>query len=76
MESSSTATATGMASGKPLPKDLSHYLSVTAAARKPNAMKQYYRFFLIPGVGNLSGGKFWTDETCKNLNANFLVRLH
>lgn len=57
MESSSTAPAAAMASGKPAPKDLSHYLSLTAAARKPSAMKQYYKYFQIPGIGNLSGGK-------------------
>lgn len=60
MESSFTApaSASAMASGKPAPKDLSHYLSLTAAARKPSAMKQYYKYFQIPGIGNLSGGEF------------------
>lgn len=59
MESSFTAAAGSveMASDKPVPKDFSHYFSVTTAGRKPSAMKQYYKFFQIPGIGNLAGGK-------------------
>lgn len=62
MDSASTATAgsAAMASDKPLPKDLSHYYSVTTANRQPSAMKQYYRYFQIPGIGNLAGGKSYT----------------
>lgn len=58
MESSSTTAAgsAGMAS-KPKPKDFSHYYSVTTAHRIPSAMKAYYKFFQIPGIGNLAGGK-------------------
>lgn len=43
---------------KPKPKDFSHYYSVTTAHRIPSKMKEYYKFFRIPGVGNLAGGKF------------------
>lgn len=60
MDSISTATAgpAAMASpDKPLPKDLSHYYSVTTANRQPSAMKQYYKFFQIPGIGNIAGGE-------------------
>lgn len=41
----------------PPPRDLSHLFSKTALNRKPSAIKQYYKFFAIPGVGNLAGGK-------------------
>lgn len=59
MESSST-TAPGSAAtaDKPKPKDFSHYYSVTTAHRVPSAMKAYYKFFQIPGIGNLAGGKY------------------
>lgn len=59
MDSSFTSTAgsAANASDKPLPKDFSHYYSSTTANRKPSAMKQYYKFFQIPGIGNLAGGE-------------------
>ncbi|KAI1117194.1 pyridoxal phosphate-dependent transferase [Nemania sp. NC0429] len=41
---------------KPLAKDMSHHYSDLAKARKPNAMKEFYKFFAIPGIGNLAGG--------------------
>ncbi|CAN8095504.1 unnamed protein product [Discula destructiva] len=59
MDSGTTATAASAAMGasdKPLPKDFSHYYSVTTANRQPSAMKQYYKYFQIPGIGNLAGG--------------------
>ncbi|POS80289.1 aromatic amino acid aminotransferase [Diaporthe helianthi] len=57
MESNPAAAASssGMAT-KPKPKDFSHYYSVTTAHRTPSAMKAYYKFFQIPGIGNLAGG--------------------
>jgi len=39
------------------PKDFSHLLSEISKARKPSGIKQFYKFFRIPGVGNLAGGK-------------------
>ncbi|KAL1852849.1 hypothetical protein Daus18300_012013 [Diaporthe australafricana] len=57
MESSSTTAAGSAATAdKPKPKDFSHYYSVTTAHRVPSAMKAYYKFFQIPGIGNLAGG--------------------
>jgi hypothetical protein len=41
---------------KPEPLDFSHYYSVTASHRKPSSIKQYYKFFQIPGIGQLAGG--------------------
>lgn len=46
-----------VASEKPLPKDFSHYYSATTAARKQSGMKQYYKYFQIPGIANLAGGE-------------------
>lgn len=58
MESSQHAIAgsINMASDKPLPKDFSHYYSITTNHRIPSAMKEYYKFFQIKGIGNLAGG--------------------
>jgi len=39
------------------PLDLSHHLSRTAKAREASAIKRFYKFFQIPGIGNLAGGK-------------------
>lgn len=54
---STTAAGPAAMAVKPKPKDFSHYYSVTTAHRVPSAMKAYYKFFQIPGVGNLAGGK-------------------
>lgn len=43
---------------KPAAKDMSHHYSDLAKARKPNVMKSFYKFFAIPGVGNLAGGSY------------------
>ncbi len=40
----------------PLPLDLSHHFSAMTKNRAPSAMKQYYKYFQIPGAGNLAGG--------------------
>ncbi|KAI8630144.1 aromatic amino acid aminotransferase 1 [Xylariaceae sp. FL1651] len=44
------------AMAKPAPKDMSHHYSDVTKARKPSAMKMFYKFFFIPGVGNFAGG--------------------
>jgi len=44
------------ASEKPLPLDMSHHYSYVAKNRLPNEMKQYYKLFQIPGIGNIAGG--------------------
>lgn len=57
MESNSQPTAGPVdMADKPKPKDFSHYYSVTTTHRVPSKMKEYYKFFRIPGVGNLAGG--------------------
>lgn len=41
---------------KPRPKDMSHHFSDVSLARIPSKMKEYYKYFLIPGIGQLAGG--------------------
>lgn len=40
----------------PQPVDLSHHLSRNARSREPSSMKQFYKYFAIPGIGQLAGG--------------------
>ena len=38
------------------PKDLSHHLSRATKSRGASAMKAFYKYFMIPGIGQLAGG--------------------
>ncbi|KAF7899152.1 uncharacterized protein EAF01_008365 [Botrytis porri] len=38
------------------PLDLSHHFSRVTVARQESAVKSFYKFFQIPGIGNLAGG--------------------
>jgi hypothetical protein len=38
------------------PLDLSHHFSRVTKARKESSIKQFYKYFTIPGIGNLAGG--------------------
>ncbi|KAF5874784.1 putative aromatic amino acid aminotransferase protein [Botrytis fragariae] len=38
------------------PSDLTHHFSRTTQARKPSSTKQFYSYFDIPSIGNLSAG--------------------
>ncbi|EKG18790.1 Aminotransferase class I/classII [Macrophomina phaseolina MS6] len=40
----------------PRPVDLSHHLSRNAKNRVPSSMKAFYKYFQIPGIGQLAGG--------------------
>lgn len=40
------------------PKDLSHHYSRAAKRRTPSQVKQFYKYFQIPGIQNLAGGEF------------------
>ncbi|KAF1813593.1 aromatic amino acid aminotransferas-like protein [Eremomyces bilateralis CBS 781.70] len=40
----------------PEPKDLTHHLSRTTKNRKSSNIKKFYKFFEIPGIGQLAGG--------------------
>lgn len=38
------------------PLDLSHYYSRVTKARQESNVKSFYKYFAIPGIGNLAGG--------------------
>lgn len=40
----------------PPPLDLSHHFSYTTRRREASDIKDFYKYFLIPGIGNLAGG--------------------
>ncbi|PPJ54613.1 hypothetical protein CBER1_06187 [Cercospora berteroae] len=41
---------------RPEPKDLSHHLSRVTQKRNASAIKAFYKYFQIPGIGQLAGG--------------------
>ena len=41
---------------RPEPKDLSHHLSRSTKSRGASSMKAFYKYFSIPGIGQLAGG--------------------
>jgi hypothetical protein len=45
------------------PLDLSHHFSRVTKARQESKIKEFYKYFLIPGIGNLAGGKGGTQFT-------------
>ncbi|KAF2157540.1 aromatic amino acid aminotransferase 1 [Myriangium duriaei CBS 260.36] len=45
-----------MADSRPPPQDLSHHLSRNAKAREASQVKRFYKYFQIPGIGQLAGG--------------------
>jgi hypothetical protein len=40
------------------PLDFSHHFSRTTKAREASNLKRFYKYFMIPGIGNLAGGMF------------------
>jgi hypothetical protein len=38
------------------PLDLSHHFSRVTKARKESSIKEFYKYFMIPGIGQLAGG--------------------
>lgn len=38
------------------PRDLSHHFSRNAKSRSASSVKQFYKYFTIPGIGQLAGG--------------------
>jgi hypothetical protein len=38
------------------PLDLSHHFSTVTKNRVASEIKQFYKYFSIPGIGNLAGG--------------------
>ncbi|KAK5694653.1 hypothetical protein LTR97_009243 [Elasticomyces elasticus] len=41
---------------RPPPLDLSHHLSRSTRSREASSIKQFYKYFTIPGIGQLAGG--------------------
>jgi hypothetical protein len=39
------------------PRDLSHHFSQTTKNRATSKIKKFYKYFKIPGIGQLAGGK-------------------
>ena len=39
------------------PRDLSHHLSQTTKSRGASKIKKYYKYFRIPGIGQLASGE-------------------
>lgn len=39
------------------PLDFSHHFSRVTKARTGSSIKEFYKYFLIPDIGNLAGGK-------------------
>ena len=46
----------------PEPKDLSHHLSKATKSRQASSIKQFYKYFQIPGIGQLAGGEHVTNS--------------
>ena len=42
---------------RPSPLDLSHHYSRETKSRDASAIKGFYKYFQIPGIGNLAGGR-------------------
>jgi hypothetical protein len=51
------AVREGSPDGPKPPLDFSHHFSRVTKARKESSIKEFYKYFLIPGIGNLAGGK-------------------
>ncbi|KAL7625394.1 hypothetical protein AAE478_004613 [Parahypoxylon ruwenzoriense] len=54
MEASNSDSTADLA--KPAPKDMSHHFSDVTKARAPSKMKEFYKYFLIPNIGQFAGG--------------------
>jgi hypothetical protein len=44
--------------GRPPPLDFHYHYSRVTAARLQSSVKSFYKYFQIPGIGNLAGGMF------------------
>jgi hypothetical protein len=55
------------AAGVAPPLDLSHHLSAVTKRRAQSKIKKFYKYFQIPGIGQLAGGRhysFFTEKLC------------
>jgi len=53
----SQGDATPLSSGPKPPLSFKHHYSRVTAARAESSTKAFYKYFMIPGIGNLAGGK-------------------
>jgi hypothetical protein len=53
---------------KPAPRDMSHHYSRVTKRRIPSQMKRFYKYFAIPGIGNLAGGMLLLPAAWGNLS--------
>ncbi len=58
MDSSAESLVSSFEMEKAPPIDLSHHYSETTKRRVASKIKEYYKYFKIPGIGNLAGGAF------------------
>ena len=49
-------TAIPVMNTKKAPVDLSHHYSRVTKNRTASSIKDFYKYFAIPGIGNLAGG--------------------
>lgn len=58
------------------PLDLSHHVSRVTKQRKESSIKEFYKYFAIPGIGNLAGGMSHaaTAQTTPALRSTLPVR--
>lgn len=47
----------------PKPLDLSHHYSRVTKNRNASSVKGFYKYFSIPGIGNLAGGSCFSFQT-------------
>jgi site-specific recombinase XerD len=47
----------------PAPVDLSHHLSRSTKAREASSVKKFYKYFSIPGIAQLAGGRLLQRAT-------------
>jgi hypothetical protein len=50
---------TSAITGHPPPIDLSHHFSRVTKNRNESSVKKFYKYFQIPGIGNLAGGELF-----------------
>ena len=53
-----TMASTPQPATLPPPLDLSRFYSRTSKRRAPSQIKQFYKYFQIPGIQNLAGGLY------------------
>ena len=52
------------------PLDLSHHFSHTTKNRAVSKIKKFYKYFKVPGIGQLAGGKFYALKLARSWKTN------